>query len=496
MTTAATTFGDVLAAHAAERPDAPAVTCGADTSTWSELDRDSNRLARAWTRLGVTPGAYVSIMLDNSPAFLTAAFAAWKLGAVPQPLSSRLTPSELDAIVEVVDPAGVVGLPGDAGPVAANRVRLPSTADATESADPLPPCVSPAWKAPASGGSTGRPKVVVAGNAAVLDEVVGFADVLGIPAAGVVAVPGPLHHNAPFMFAALALLRGSHVVLQGRFDARKLLDDLASHRVQWLYAVPTMMQRIWRLDPEVRDSYDLSALDLVVHMAAPCPAWLKRAWIDWLGGERILEVYAGTEAQAATAIIGDDWLEHPGSVGRAVVGEVTVLGPDGVALRPGEVGEVWVRRGADAPPAYSYLGGEARTRVGGWESLGDLGSLDEHGYLYLTDRNTDVVLVGGSNVYPAEVEAALAEHPDIADACVIGLPHEDLGAAPHAIVQSTVRLELDTVVAFLRERLSPYKLPRSLEVVDHPLRDDAGKVRRSALRAQRLEGVNNAVRDQ
>ncbi|MGX1805081.1 AMP-binding protein [Nocardia sp. NPDC055321] len=485
----------MLAEHAAARPDSPAVTCGADTRTWAELDRDSNRLARTWTRLGVTPGAYVSIMLENSPAFMTAAFAAWKLGAVPQPLSARITPAELDAILAVVDPAGVVGLPDGLGPDAASRVRLPAVADPADSADPLPRRISPAWKAPASGGSTGRPKVVVAGNAAVLGEVIGFADVLGIPGEGVVAVPGPLHHNAPFMFAALALLRGSHVVLQGRFDARNLLADIVSHRVQWLYAVPTMMQRIWRLDPEVRDAYDLSTLDLVVHMAAPCPAWLKRAWIDWLGGERILEIYAGTEAQAATAITGDEWLEHPGSVGRAVLGEITVLGPGGEPLRPGEVGEVWVRRGAGAPASYTYLGGDARARAGGWESLGDLGSLDEDGYLYLTDRNTDLVLVGGSNVYPAEVEAALAEHPDIADACVIGLPHEDLGAAPHAIVQASAALDFDAVLALLRERLSPYKLPRSLEIVDHPLRDDAGKVRRTALRAQRLDRADGAVGD-
>ncbi|MFF2550763.1 AMP-binding protein [Nocardia sp. NPDC058058] len=496
MITATRTFGEVLAAHAAARPDAPAVTCGVDTRTWAEVDRDSNRLARMWIRLGVTPGSYVSIMLDNSPAFMTAAFAAWKLGAVPQPLSSRLTSTELHAILEVVDPAGVVGLPEGEGPDAFNRVRLPSVPESAESADPLPRRISPAWKAPASGGSTGRPKVVVAGNAALLDEVIGFADVLGIPAGGTVAVPGPLHHNAPFMFAVLAMLRGSHVVLQGRFDARTLLADIASHRVQWLYAVPTMMQRIWRLGPEVLAAHDLSSLDLVVHMAAPCPPWLKRAWIDWLGGERILEVYAGTEAQAATVITGGDWLEHPGSVGRAVVGEVTVLGPDGAALRPGEVGEVWVRRGANAPAAYAYLGGEARARAGGWESLGDLGSLDEQGYLYLTDRDTDVILVGGSNVYPAEVEAALAEHPGIGDACVIGLPHEDLGAVPHAIVQSSAELEFDSVLTFLRERLSPYKLPRSLEIVDHPLRDDAGKVRRSALRAQRLERADDAVHDQ
>lgn len=496
MTISSTTFGEALASLAAARPDAPAITCSTDSLTWAELERDSNRLAHTWSRLGVTAGSFISIMLANSPTFMTAAFASWKLGAVPQPLSSRLTPAELRAILEVVAPAGVVGLPESMGPAANDWTTLPSVPETTESAEPLPPRIAPSWKAPTSGGSTGRPKVVVSGNAAALEEVSAFADVLRIPTAGTVAVPGPLHHNAPFMFTALAMLRGSHVVLQGRFDAEALLADIVSHGVQWLYAVPTMMQRIWRLGPEVIDAHDVSTLELVVHMAAPCPPWLKREWIDWLGGERVLEVYAGTEAQAASAITGTDWLQHPGSVGPAVVGEFTVLGPDGAPLRPGDVGEVWVRRGADAPPAYTYIGGTARTREGGWESLGDLGSLDEDGYLYLTDRDTDVVLVGGSNVYPAEVEAALVEHPDIDDACVVGLPHEDLGAVPHAIVQSSAQVDLDYVLPFLRERLSSYKLPRSLEVVAHQLRDDAGKMRRSALRAQRLEGVANALGDQ
>jgi bile acid-coenzyme A ligase len=221
-------------------------------------------------------------------------------------------------------------------------------------------------------------------------------------------------------------------------------------------------------------------------MAAPCPPWLKEAWIGWLGGERILELYGGTEAQAITFITGDEWLTHRGSVGRPLVGEIRVLDPDGNELPPGQVGEIWMRRGPDAPPTYRYVGAHARSRPGNWESLGDMGHMDAEGYLYLSDRETDMILVGGSNVYPAEVEAALDEHPAVASSCVIGLPDEEYGNTVHAIVQAHGALAAAELDEFLRSRLVKYKRPRTYEFVAAPLRGDDGKVRRSALRAERL----------
>jgi bile acid-coenzyme A ligase len=224
----------------------------------------------------------------------------------------------------------------------------------------------------------------------------------------------------------------------------------------------------------------------VFHMAAPCPPWLKEAWIRWLGGERILELYGGTEAQAVTFITGDEWLEHRGSVGRVLIGEMRVLDPDGREQPPGEVGEIWMRRGPDAPPSYRYVGATAKTRPEGWESLGDMGWKDDQGYIYLSDRETDMILVGGSNVYPAEVEAALDEHPRVASSCVIGLPDEEYGNAVHAIVQTVTPLTGAELDAFLGSRVAKYKRPRTYEFVTTPLRGDDGKVRRSALRAERL----------
>ncbi|WP_432841321.1 AMP-binding protein [Dactylosporangium sp. CA-092794] len=482
-----TTFGEAIGSLAAQAPDRPAITCAGRTLTRAELDRRSNQLARAFADSGVRPGDYVSISLDTGPQFMVAAFAAWKLGAVPQPLSDRMPPSERAAVLDVVRPAGIVGAGADSG-----FPELPAEAPG-EDDGALARAVSPAWKAPTSGGSTGRPKVIVADAPAQLGTVTPLAALTGIPRDGAAVVPGPLHHNGPFLFSTVALLLGSHVVLQPRFDAEQVLRDIETHRAGWLYAVPTMLHRIWRLDPAIRDRYDLSSLGRMVHMAAPCPPWLKRAWIDWLGPQRVLEVYSATEGTAATAIDGTEWLAHPGSVGRPLLGEITILDLDERELPTGEIGHVWLRRGPGAASGYHYLGAEARTREGGWECYGDLGYFDADGYLYLTDRDTDMILVGGSNVYPAEVEAALNEHPAVLDSCVIGVPHEDLGAAPHAIVQTAAARTIapEELAEFLRRRLSPYKLPRTFEFTGEPLRNEAGKVRRAELR--RRNGAGNAV---
>ena len=215
-------------------------------------------------------------------------------------------------------------------------------------------------------------------------------------------------------------------MLLERFDAEATLAAIDEHRGEVVYLVPTMMKRIWRLPEASRLAYDLSSLRTVWHLAEPCPMWLKEAWIDWLGAERIWELYAGTEGQAVTVITGDEWLEHRGSVGRAVIGEFMIADLDGNPLPPGEKGEVWLRN-TSGKPTYHYIGAEPRTLDGGWESLGDMGWFDEDGYLYLADRMQDMILSGGANIYPAEVEAALQEHPAVRSVAVIGLPDEDRG---------------------------------------------------------------------
>jgi bile acid-coenzyme A ligase len=485
-------LGTAFTILAEQDPQRPAITCDGVTVTRGELERRSNRLARALADRGVTAGSFVTIGLPNGVAFYETALAAWKLGATPQPISSRLPPAERDAILELARPSLVVGVPANEAAgfpsLPADFTPPPSLSDA-----PLPPALAPSLKAPTSGGSTGRPKLIVATQPAEAGGLIGFARLLRMVEGGTHLATGPLHHNAPFLMSMCALFYGNHVIVMKRFDAAAALALVARHRVDWMYAVPTMMLRMWRLPEAERNALDLSSLRIVFHLAAPCPPWLKEAFIGWLGADRIWELYAATEVQAVTVISGEEWLTHRGSVGRPVIGEIRVLAPDGAPCPPGTVGEVWMRRGPGLPSPYRYIGAVARTRPDGWESVGDMGHLDAEGYLYLADRQSDMILVGGANVYPAEVEAVLESHQAVRSACVIGLPDEELGNVPHAIVQLSGEPGSDVSDEALRQhcrtRLSGYKVPRTFERVEQPLRDDAGKVRRSALRAERLPGA-------
>ncbi|HLI53295.1 MAG TPA: AMP-binding protein [Acidimicrobiales bacterium] len=460
-----------LADLASAAPDMPAVTCGERSVTRSELDRLSNRMARHLAGRGVQTGDMVTIALPNSVDWFVATVACWKLGAVPQPVSWRLPARELEAILQLAESKAVLG------------PEPPEIPDGIDDS-PLPDAVSPAWKAPTSGGSTGRPKLIVAGDPSLTDP--DAPSPLLFDDDQTFVMPGPLYHNGPIVWSCGALLKGNHVVVLPRFDAEATLAAIHEHRARVVYLVPTMMRRILRLPEEVRSSYDLSSLRWVWHLAEPCPVWLKQAWIDWLGPERIIELYAGTEGQAATVIVGTEWLEHRGSVGQPAHGQIAILDPDGNELPPGCEGEVWMRSGRDKP-TYRYIGAEARSREGGWESLGDMGWLDEDGYLYLGDRMQDMVLCGGANIYPAEVESAIQEHPAVRSVAVVGLPDEDFGNRLHAIVEADPE-ELDErdLRSFVAERLVSYKIPRTFEFVAQPLRDDAGKVRRAQLRAERL----------
>lgn len=480
-----TPLGVLVGQLAQADPGRAAITCGAETISRAELDARTNRLARAYAGLGVTPNSFVTIGLPNGIEFYEAVIATWKAGATPQPISSRLPSVERAAIIDLADPSLVVGVdPADAP--GRPTVAAGFEPDRSLSSDPLPPIVPASFKAPTSGGSTGRPKLIVATQTAVWEALDGFATLLQIPNNGVHLVTGPLYHNGPFTTSLLALLRGNHLVVMPRFDAASALALIERHCVDWMYAVPTMMHRIWRIPAVERDRVDVSSLRVVFHMAAPCAPWLKDAWIEWLGGERILELYGGTEAQALTVITGSEWLEHRGSVGRPILGEMLVLDPDGRELPPRAIGEIWMRRGPATPASYRYVGARAKSRAGNWESLGDMGWKDEDGYVYLTDRDTDMILVGGANVYPAEIESALDEHPGVTSSCVIGLPDDEYGNAVHAIVQTAAPLTAAEMDEFLRSRLTTYKRPRTYEFVAEPLRGDDGKVRRSALRAQRL----------
>jgi bile acid-coenzyme A ligase len=473
-------IGRALTWHAEQDPDRPSVTDARGGVTRRELDLRSNQLARAYADLGVRRGDLVTIGLPNCVEYFIACAAMWKLGATPQPVSAKLPAAELAAIVDLADPSLLVGLdqPG--------RASVPAGFDAGSYDDgPLPDAIAPTWKAPTSGGSTGRPKLILSGNPGEVDPTV--AQVPYIPRDGVQLVPGPLYHNGPFIYSMRGLFSGQSLVVMERFDAERTLELVQEHRVTWMLLVPTMMQRIWRLPEDVRTAYDVSSLEMVLHLGAPCPPWLKQVWIDWLGPERVVEIYAGTESQGVTVIDGREWLSRPGSVGRPVLGSrFRILDEAGNDVPAGTTGEIFMMPAGGPGSSYRYIGAEPRS-VEGWESLGDLGHLDEDGYLYLADRSADLILSGGANVYPAEVEAALDAHPAVRSSAVFGLPDEDLGERVHAIVDvADAEVSSEELLAHVGQRLVRYKVPRSVEIVREPLRDDAGKMRRSALRSARL----------
>lgn len=477
-------FSRILSHWAARKPDATALVLDEEALTWSDIDARTNRLARAYADLGVKQDDFVTVGLPNSIAFVEACFAIWKLGATPQPVSHRLPDVELEAIVTLADPALVIGALGKGS--ACPQLPPDFQPELSVSDEPLEERTSSRVKAVTSGGSTGRPKLIVMPVPAQWD--LSYRN-LTVPHESTVLIPGPLYHNGPFLWMVSSLCQGNRTVLMKKFDAERTLQLLQNYAVEDVYMVPTMMQRIWNLPEAVRCSYDLSALKSLIHMAGPCPAWLKNAFIDWLGPDVIWEFYGGTEGQAGTLISGGEWLKHRGSVGKpiAAMGEIKVLSDEGRELGPGEVGEIFMRPAGGPGSTYTYIGAEPRARDDGWESLGDMGFFDADGYLYLADRRTDMIVSGGANVYPAEVEAAIEEYPGIRSCAVIGLPHEDMGNAVHAIIDAPgIEISEDAMLTFLRKRLVTYKLPRTVEFASEPLRDDAGKVRRSALREARI----------
>lgn len=481
-------IGELLAYHASIDPRRPAVTFGEVTLTYAQLDARSNRKARQLAELGVKEGDVVTLALPNGLEFYETAFAIWKLGATPNNVSAKLPAAELRAIVELASPGLIIGeehMRVEGWPFLAAGTR--PGLDLSDAA--LPTRISPRWKIQTSGGSTGRPKLIV-------DRQPGTYDPTKLPllqrAGEAMLNPGPMYHNAPFAASFQSLFSGGHVVEMGKFDPMHALELIERHRVDWVNFVPTMMHRIWRLPADQRDAFDLSSLRIVWHMGSVCPQWLKQAWIDWLGPDRIFEMYGGTEVIGVTVITGREWLLHKGSVGKIQMGsKMRILNDRGEECAVGETGEIYFLPEKGRSSTYEYIGAQARA-LGEWETYGDVGRVDAEGYLYIDDRRTDMIVSGGANVFPAEVEAALDQHPDVESSIVIGLPDPDLGQRVHAIVQlaESAPTDADALRAFLANLLVRYKIPRSFEFTRDNLRDDAGKARRSKLREDRIAALS------
>jgi len=480
-------FGQRLTDLSRAHPDAVAITlvrtdASEENLTWGALERWSNRLARRLAASGVGRTTMVVIGLPNCLEHYPAALAAWKCGACTLPLSARMPDHEFAQMMALLPDRFIVA--DRAGADLSCAEILSTRDDATLDASPLPAITPHPGKAIGSGGSTGRPKIIVDPKpwARVPGELLGLLSI-GFRTRQVQLVTGPLYHNTPFSWSHMGLFEEQHLILMQHFDAALALDQIERHRCNFMFLAPTMMLRMFRL-PDIR-ARDLSSIESILQTAAATPVWLKREWIQLVGAEKITEAYGSSEAAGHTRIRGDQWLLHPGSVGRPDNCELLILDEQFQPVPTGEVGEIFFRPAVHPAPTYHYIGSpRARATPDGFISVGDLGYVDTEGYLFLVDRRVDMIVTGGANVYPAEVEAALTEHPGVGDVAVIGLPDEEWGKRVHAIIEPSNREDPPNaaeLAAWLRERLSPYKIPKSFEFIEVLPRNSAGKIRRSAL---------------
>ena len=447
--------------------------------SWNEIDRRSAQLAGALAERGLGFGDRLGIGLHNSPQFALASYAAWKLGAVPVPMRWDLPEWELSRLREAID--GKVHLGDD------DIEWIDSTAD--RPVPELPDVTSPQTNGICSSGSTGLPKVIVSSRPGVHLPALTtpFAESWGrpIPRPQVVLVLGPMYHVNGF-FGLLSLLGGDDLVVMERFDAARVVDAIERYRGSTFNCTPTMLKRIADL-PGI-DDRDLSSIEWICQGAAPMPPYLVHRWSDLVGPDKLIMAYGMSEQLGITAIRADEWMEREGSVGRPVRDtEMTVRDADGKDLPPGEVGDIYMRSALYG--GSTYLGGvEPRMAEDGFCTVGDVGYLDEQGFLYLVDRRVDMIISGGANIFPAEVEIALMDHPKVADVVVIGMKDDEWGRRVHAIIQAADPADpptLDEVRAYAKERLHPFKVPKSVEIVDEIPRSAATKVNRGALLAER-----------
>ena len=483
-------YGQRLTDLAQERGDEIAVVFATDDGaehelTWTDLDRRSNQTARSLRQAGVEPGDLVIVGLGNSFEHLFSTFGAWKLGASVLPLRGALPPWERDRILAVVSPRAVVGDWEDEARTVVSSTDIAATEHLDDS--PIDGNLAPEYsRLMATSGSTGTPKIILTPSPGIYTGPVGLA--VFMPAGGVVMVTSPLYHTNGFAFCYPTLLDGNRVVLMEHFEAARAVSLIERHRVEMTVLVPTMLQRIAKLE-DIR-ARDLSSLGKVIYGGATLPEWVARTWLEIIPPERFVFVYGGSEMLGLCMCTGADWLEHPGTTGLPVDCDILILSSDGGVLPQGEIGEIWMRLRSETQP-FRYVGIETPEPVkGGYRTFGDMGWLDEEGFLYIADRRQDMIVTGGVNVFPAEVEAALSEHREVGDAVVIGLPDPEWGHRVHAIVQPSdpaVPLSIESLRDHCKERLSGPKVPKTYEVVSALPRTSAGKINRSRLVEERAD---------
>ncbi len=496
--------------HAARRPDHPAVVMAGsgDTVTYAELEAASNRLAHLLRSRGLQAGAHVAVLLPNHPRYFEVVWACLRSGLYITPINWHLGPEEAGYIVEDCDAEALV-VSAELAPVVSQldehlgrvHTRLVLEGELPDFT-PLDEAVADQPSTPVddevegsymfySSGTTGRPKGIkppLSGNpfgtGGALELLLG--GMYGFDEDSRYLCPAPLYHAAPLGWSMAAQRLGGTVVVMERFDPEGALSAIAEHRITKAQFVPTHFVRMLKLPEEQRRRHDTSSLQTVIHAAAPCPVEVKRQMLEWWG-PIIHEYYAGSEGNGFCAIGPEEWLAHPGSVGTPVMGVVHILDEGGTELGPGEPGQIWF----ESPARFEYHKDPAKTagafNEAGWSSLGDVGYLDEDGFLHLTDRISHMIISGGVNIYPQEVENLLTMHPAVADVAVIGVPDDEMGEQVKAVVQptdpdaDTEALEQE-LITYCREHLAHYKCPRTVDFRDSLPRLPTGKLLKRQLR--------------
>lgn len=489
----------------ATTPDRVAVRCGDSSLTFAEVEQRALRLANVLIDHGIGIDGRWAILARNRVEWAEALVANGRTGSRVVLLNWHLTPSELNELL--VDSGSTLLLvepdllgAGTAAAAGTNIATIVAFGDEYEALLAASHTTAPSERAAGNpllytGGTTGRSKGVnrsdqhrAASHWAVTPSM--WGTLTGMPDEGVALVSTPLYHAMGQAVLASALARHHETVLLPRFDPHATLAAIAEHRVTTTAMVPTQFVRLLKLDETERASYDVSSIRWVLHTAAPCPRWAKQAMIEWFG-PTIVELYGSSEGTGPVIATSQQWLERPGTVGKASAAlELSIVDDDGHDLGPGEIGTVYAKR-ASGPP--SYEGAPEKTAASqlpdGRFTVGDVGWLDEDGFLFLADRRVDLMLVGGSNVYPAEIEGILSQHPMVADVAVFGIPDPEFGQqikavieAPTAVDGTVIEVDVAEVEQWLRERLASYKIPASFDVVDALPREAHGKLKKRLLR--------------
>ena len=505
-------------AHAQARPDHPAIIMAAsgETVSYRQLDETANRFAHLLRSRGIEAGGHFGLLMENNALYLQLVWGSQRSGAMMVPISTRLTAPEIAYILRDCDAKLLVTSTYFADRIEALRALCPECEFLVldgEGEEDLAKALADQPDAPLSdpvpgqymlysSGTTGRPKGVRP-RAPDSDDIqaavplVGLAVMgAGMPADGsmVYLSPAPLYHAAPLGWCTTAHRLGGTVVVMEKFDPETALQAIERYGVTDSQWVPTHFVRMLKLDPSQREGYDLSSHQRALHAAAPCPVPVKQAMIEWWGPV-VNEYYAGSEGIGMTLVKAQEWLERPGTVGKAIFGTLHICGPDGAELPPGEDGLIYFEN-AVLP---TYHNDPAKTAEAmhpkGWMTLGDIGHVDAEGYLYLTDRKSHMIITGGVNVYPQEVENLLVSHSKVMDAAVIGAPDPDLGEKVVAVVQpldmgqAGEALEAE-LRAYLEPELSRIKMPRLFEFRSELPREANGKLYKRELRdefAARIE---------